>query len=74
MAVQLAVCGVEALDRVRRIDDGPDVCRKLEDRGDDVPVSFPSLHGVRVLLGPFLCDPIPVDAPLLLIGGVINRL
>ena len=50
LAIQLAVCGVQALDRVRRVDDGPHVCGKLEDRRDDVPVALPALHGVRIFL------------------------
>ena len=37
LAVQFAVCGVQALDRVRCVDNGPYISRKLEDRGDDVP-------------------------------------
>ena len=73
MAVQLAVCGVQALDRIRRVDDGPDICGKLEDRGDDVPVTLPAFHGIRIFLRPFFCDPIPIGSPLFLIRGIVDR-
>ena len=50
LPVQFAVGSIETLNRVSRIDDRPDVGRKLKDWCDDVPVPFPPFHGVRVFL------------------------
>ena len=50
LTIQLAVCGVQTLDRVRRVDDGSHICGILEDRSDDIPVAFLAFHGVRIFL------------------------
>ena len=73
LTIQLAVCGVQTLDRVCRVDDGSHICGKLEDRSDDIPVAFPAFHGVRIFLRPLLCDPVSVGAPLFLVGSIIDR-
>ena len=38
LAVQLAVRGVQAVDRVRSVDNSLHICGKLEDQGEDIPV------------------------------------
>lgn len=50
LPVQPAVGSIETLNCIGRIDDRPDVGRKLKDWCDDVPVQFPAFHGVRVFL------------------------
>ena len=73
LTIQLAVCGVQTLDRIRRVDDGSHICGKLEDRSDDIPVAFLAFHGVRIFFRPLLCDPVPVGAPVFLVGSIIDR-
>ena len=51
LTIQLVVCGVQTLDRVRRVDDGSHICGKLEDRSDDIPVS-PSAQIITISLTP----------------------
>ena len=49
LTVQFAVGCIETLNCVGRIDDRPNVSRKLKDWCDDIPIPFPAFHGVRVL-------------------------
>ena len=73
LTIQLAVCGVQTPNRVRRVDDGSHICGKLEDWSDDIPVAIPAFHGVRIFLRLLLCDPVPIGAPLSLVGSIIDR-
>lgn len=70
LTIQLSVAGVQALDRIRRVHDFTDICRKLEDRCDRVPVFFPGLHWVRIFLGPLGCYLISSFQSFLFIRGI----
>lgn len=56
LAVQLAVCGIQTLDGVGRVDDCPNGSRKLKDRGYHIPVLNPGFHCVRIFSRPFFCN------------------
>ena len=49
LTVQLPIGGIQAFDRIGGINDGPDFSRKLENRGDCIPVRHPGFHGIGVL-------------------------
>ncbi len=74
LAVQLTVSGIEAFDRVRRINDRSDICRKLEDWSNGIPVCAPGFHSSRIFLSPFFFDRIPDFRSSIGIRSMINFL
>ena len=73
LAIQLTVGRIQALYGICSIDYSSDIGRKLEDRGDNIPVAFPASHGIRILLRPFFADTVTVHPALLLIRSIIDR-
>lgn len=53
LAVELPVCRIQRFDCVCCIYDLPDICGKLENRGNGVPIILPALHGVWIFGRPF---------------------
>ena len=52
LLVQTATAAVKAFDRVGSVNDLSDLCGKLEDRRDHIPIFVPALHGVGIIFLP----------------------
>ena len=71
LAIEFLVCAVQAFDGIGGIDDLADICRKLVDGCQNVPVGLPAFHGIRILVLPLFHDLLHVLQTLFLCGSKV---
>ena len=69
---EFSVTGIQAFNRIRGVNDFPDIPRELKNRHDNIPVFYPAFHGDRIFGGPFFNNPFESFQPFTFGNRIVN--